>query len=146
MQKLNAQKIGQTWSVCSRLSPECLCRFDEGVSTEVELPFASYSFHGRGFGQGGEQLGRVITNIVDKEMVQEERELFSPSQNGLSYLRPPTRSHKNFEQSIELPSPLASFNNNSVEIQQCELEQTKIILRQKADMQRKLNSKLKTTY
>ena len=50
--------------------------------------------------------------------------------------------HKNLEQSIELSSPLAaSFNNDSFEIQQCELEQTKISLRQKADMQRELISK-----
>ena len=36
---------------------------------------------------------------------------------------------------------MASFNNDSFEIQQCELEQTKISLRQKADMQRELISK-----
>ena len=49
--------------------------------------------------------------------------------------------HKNLEKSIELSTPLASFNNDSFEIQQCELEQTKISLRQKADMQRELISK-----
>ena len=53
----------------------------------------------------------------------------------------PQDFHKNLEQSIELSSPLASFNNDSFEIQQCELEQTKISLRQKADMQRELISK-----
>ena len=31
-------KFGQTWSICSHLSPECLCMFDEGGLTEVELP------------------------------------------------------------------------------------------------------------
>ena len=50
----------------------------------------------------------------------------------------PQNLHTNLEKSIELSSPLASVNNNSFEIQQCELEQTKIILRQKADMQREL--------
>ena len=50
-------------------------------------------------------------------------------------------SHKifknNLEQSVELSRPLASFNN----IQQCEAEQTKISLRQKADNQHELISK-----
>ena len=53
----------------------------------------------------------------------------------------PQDLHKNLEKSIELSTPLASFNNNSFDIQQCELEQTKISLRQKADMQRELISK-----
>ena len=53
----------------------------------------------------------------------------------------PQDLHKNLEKSIELSTPLASFNNDSLEIQQCELEQTKISLRQKADMQRELISK-----
>ena len=48
--------------------------------------------------------------------------------------------HKSLEKSIELSTPLASFNNDSF-IQQCELEQTNISLRQKADMQRELISK-----
>ena len=50
----------------------------------------------------------------------------------------PQDLRENLEQSIELSSPLAAFNNDSFEIQQCELEQTKISLRQKADMQREL--------
>ena len=49
--------------------------------------------------------------------------------------------HKNLEKSIELSTPLASFNNDPFEIQHCELEQTKFSLRQKADMQRELISK-----
>ena len=49
----------------------------------------------------------------------------------------PQDLHKNLEQSVELSRPLASFNN----IQQCEVEQTKISLRQKADNQRELISK-----
>ena len=53
----------------------------------------------------------------------------------------PQDLHKNLEKSIELSTPLASFNNESFETQQCELEQTKISLRQKADMQRELISK-----
>ena len=53
----------------------------------------------------------------------------------------PQDLHKNLEKSIELSTPLASLNNDSFEIQQCELEQTKISLRQKADMQRELVSK-----
>ena len=53
----------------------------------------------------------------------------------------PQDLHKNLEKSIEISTPLASFNNDSFEIQQCELEQTKISLRQKADMQRELISK-----
>ena len=53
----------------------------------------------------------------------------------------PQDIHKNLEQSIELSSPLESFNNDSFKNQQCELEQTKIILRQKAVMQRELISK-----
>ena len=53
----------------------------------------------------------------------------------------PQDLHKNLEQSIELSSPLALFNNDSFEIQQCEIEQqTKISLRQKADMQSELIS------
>ena len=52
----------------------------------------------------------------------------------------PQDFHKNFEQSIELSNPLASFNNDSFKIQQCEFEQTKISPREKADMQRELIS------
>ena len=71
-----------------------------------------------------ERLGRVIPNIVGKEIIQEERELFSL-----------------LEKSIELSTPLASLNNDSFKIQQCELEQTKISLGKKLDMQRELISK-----
>ena len=88
------------------------------------------------------RLGRVIPNIVGKEIIQEKRELFSlPLRMGGLNIALPQILHKNFEQSIELSSPLASFNNDSFEIQQCELEQTKVSLRQKADMQRELISK-----
>ena len=88
-----------------------------------------------------ERLGRVIPNIVGKEIIQEERELFSlPLRTGGLNIALPQDLHKNLEQSIELSSPLASFNNDSFEIQQCELEQTKISLREKADMQRELIS------
>ena len=89
-----------------------------------------------------ERLGRVIPNIVGKEIIQEERELFSlPLRiDGLN-IALPQDLHKNLEQSIELSSPLASINYDSFEIQQCELEQTKISLRQKADMQGELISK-----
>ena len=53
----------------------------------------------------------------------------------------PQDLQKNLEKLIELSNPLGSFNNDSFEIQQSELEQTKISLRQKADMQRELISK-----
>ena len=52
----------------------------------------------------------------------------------------PQDLHKNLDKSIELSTPLESFNDDSLEIQRCELEQTKISLRQKADMQRELIS------
>ena len=89
-----------------------------------------------------ERLGRVIPNIVGKEIIQEERELFSLSLriDGLN-IALPQDLHKNLEQSIELSSPLASINYDSFEIQNCELEQKKISLRQKADMQCELISK-----
>ena len=61
----------------------------------------------------------------------------------------PQDLHKNLEQSVEFSSPLASFNNDSFANKQSELEQTKTILRQKADMQRELISKTaesKTVY
>ena len=53
MQKLNTQKVGRAWSICSHFSPESLCMFDEGGSTEVELPHACYTLHGRCSGQSG---------------------------------------------------------------------------------------------
>ena len=59
---------------------------------------------------------------------------------GLKITLPPD-DPKNFERSIEFSSPLASFNINAFEFQQFDLEQTKISLRQKADMQRELISK-----
>ena len=46
MQKLNTKNFRQTWSICSHLSPECLCMFDEEGSIEVELPLAYYTLHG----------------------------------------------------------------------------------------------------
>ena len=59
---------------------------------------------------------------------------------GLNITLPPD-VHNNFGQSIEFSSPLASFNNDAFEIQQFDLQQTKISLRQKADMQREHISK-----
>ena len=89
-----------------------------------------------------ERLGRVIPNIVAKEVIQEEGELFSlPLRMGGLNIALPQDLHKNLGQSIELSSPLASFKIDSFQIQQCELEQTKISLRQKADNQRELISK-----
>ena len=86
-----------------------------------------------------ERLGRVILNIFGKEIIQEEKELFSlPLRMGGLNIALPQDLHKNLEQSIELSSPLASFNNDSFKIKQFELDQTKISLRQKADMQREL--------
>ena len=91
-------------------------------------------------------LGRVILNIVGKEIIQEERELFSLPlrKRGLS-IALPQDLHNNLEISIDLSTPLASFNNYSFEIQQCDLEQTKISLKQKADLQRELISKKSRT-
>ena len=89
-----------------------------------------------------ERLGRVIPNIVGKEKIQEERELFSlPLRMGGLNIALPQDPRKNLEKSIELSTPLASFNNELFESQQCELEHTKISLRQRADMQRELISK-----
>ena len=93
-----------------------------------------------------ERLCRCIPNIVGKEIIQEERELFSlPLRMGGLNIPLPQDLHKNVEHSIELSSPLASFNNDSSKIHQCELEQTKISLRQKAHMQRELISKKSRT-
>ena len=89
-----------------------------------------------------EQFGRIIPNFVSKEVTQEERELFSlPFRMGGLIIALPQDTNKNLEQSIELSSPLTSFKNDSFGIQQCELEQTKISVRQKADMQPELISK-----
>ena len=89
-----------------------------------------------------EHLGRVIPIIVGREIIQEERELLSlPLRMGGLNIALPQDLHKNLEQSIELSSPLASFNNVSFKTQQCELKQTNTSLRQKADMQRELISK-----
>ena len=65
------------------------------------------------------RLGRVIPNTVGKEIIQEKRALFSLPlrMDGLS-IALPQDLHKNLEQSIELSIPLASFNNDSFEIQQ----------------------------
>ena len=89
-----------------------------------------------------EQLGQLIPNIVGKEIIQEEREIFSlPLRMGGLNVALPQDLLKNLEKSIEISTLLASVNNDSIEIQQCEIEQTKISLRQKADMQRELISK-----
>ena len=89
-----------------------------------------------------ERLGRVIPDIIGKEIIQEERELFSlPLRVGGLNIALPQDLQKNLEKSIELSTPLASFNNDSFKIQQCELEQNKISLKPKADMQRELISR-----
>ena len=76
--------------------------FYEGGSTEVELPLAYYTFHGRGSGQDGG------VNIVGKEVIQEERELFTlPRRMGGLNIALPQDLHKNLEQSIELSIPMA---------------------------------------
>ena len=97
---------------------------------QKRLPLAFYTLHGRGSGQVEERLDRVIANIFGKEIIQGERELFSLPlrMGGLNIALP-------------LLTPLASFNKDSIEIQQCELEQTKISLKQKADIQRERISK-----
>ena len=65
-----------------------------------------------------EQLGRVMPNLVGKEIIQEERELFSlPLRLGGPDNALPQDLHKNVDQSIELSIPLASFNYDSFEIQ-----------------------------
>ena len=113
-----------------------------GGSTEVELPLAYYTFHGRGFGQGGGAAWPSHTAHC-RQRSNPRGNFFLSLSEWVGLTSP---SHKifikNLEQSIELPSPLAaSFNNDSFEIQQCELEHTKISLRQKPDMQRELISK-----
>ena len=66
-----------------------------------------------------ERLGRVIPNIVGKEIIQEERELFYlPLRMGGLIIALPDDLYKNQEKSIELSTPLASFNNHSFEIPQ----------------------------
>ena len=116
--------------------------FDEGCSTEVELLLAYYTLLGRVLDKVEEQLGRLIPNIVGKEIIQVEREIFSlPLRMGGFNITFPQDILKNLEKSIELSTLLASVNNDSFEIQQCEIEQTKISLRQKADMQCELISK-----
>ena len=117
--------------------------FDEVGSTEVELPLAYYIFHGWGFEQGGGAAWQSHTEY--------RRQRNNPRGNRTFFslvLRKDELSialsqdlHKNREQLFELSSPMASFNNDLFENQQCELEQTKITLRQKADMQRDLISK-----
>ena len=79
---------------------------------------------------------------ITKERIQDERELFSlPLRMGGLNIALKQDLHKNFEQSNELSRPLASLSNDTFEIQQCELEQTKISLKRKADKQRELISK-----
>ena len=114
------KRVQQKLSFVSRITPS-----NDGVLDQVE-----------------EQLHRLIPKVVGKEKTQEERELFSLllSMSGLQ-IALPQHLKKNFEQSIELSSPLTSFNNDSFEIQQCELVQSRISLRQKADMQSELISK-----
>ena len=137
-----ASKFGQTRSICSHLSLDCLCIFDEGVSTEVEFPLVYYTLHGRGSGQGGGAAWPSHTEHRPQEIMQEERELFSlPLRMGGLNIALPQDLDKYLEQSIALSSPLASFNNDSFEIQKCELERAKISIRQKADKQRELISK-----
>ena len=114
--------------------------FEERGSTEVELPLAYYTFHERGFGQGGGAAWPSHTEHRRQRNNPRGKRTFSLRTDGLNNALPKDL-HKNLEQSIELSSPLASFNNDSFEIQQCELEQNKIILIQKADIQRELISK-----
>ena len=76
-------KFGQTWSICSHLSPECLCMFDEGGSTEVELHLAYYTLHGRGSGQGGGAAWPSHTeHRRQRKNPRGKRTFLSPSQNG----------------------------------------------------------------
>ena len=96
-----------------------------------------------------ERLGRVIPNIVGKEVIQEERELFSlPLRMGGLNIALPQDLHKNREQSIEPSSQLASFNNDSFEIQPCELEHTKSVSDRKQTCNELISkkSRIKTIY
>ena len=140
MQKLNTQNV---WTdLVNLLSP--LPRMPMHVrrrgSTEVELPLAYYTFHGRGFGQGGGAAWPSRTEHRRQRNNPRGKNFLSLS-DWVGLTSPSQDLHKNLEQSIELSSPLASFKNDSFEIQQSELGQAKISLRQKADMQRELISK-----
>ena len=76
-----------------------------------------------------ERLGRVILNIFGKEIIQEENELFYlPLRMGGLNIALPQDLHKNFEQSIKLSSPLASFNIDSFEIKQLIIDSFEIKL------------------
>ena len=77
--------FGQTWSICSHLSHECLCMFDEGGSTEVEFPLAYYTFHGRVLDKVGVVLPSQTQHCRQRNNPRGKREkinFFSPSQNG----------------------------------------------------------------
>ena len=79
--------------------------FDEGGSTEVELPLAYYTLHERVSGQGGGAAWPIHTKHRRQKTMQEEIELLSlPLRMGGFYFALPKDLHKNLEQSIELSS------------------------------------------
>ena len=90
--------------------------FDEGGSTEVELPLAYYTFHGRGSGQGG---GAAWPNHIEHRRQRSnprgKRTFSLPLRMGGGLnIALPQDLYKNIEQSVELSRPLASliiFNN-----------------------------------
>ena len=84
--------------------------FEEGGSTEVELPLAYYTSHGRGFGQGGGTAWPSHTEHRRQRNNQRGKN-FALTMCGLN-IALPQNLHKNLEQSFELSSPFASFNND----------------------------------
>ena len=91
--------------------------FDEGGSTEIELLSRTTPYMDGVLDKVEQPLGRVIPNINSKEIIQEERELFSlPLRVGGLSIALLQDLHKNLEQPIELSSSLASYNNDLFEI------------------------------
>ena len=102
--------------------------FDERGYTEVELRLAYYTFHERGFGQGGGAAWPSHTEHRQQKNYPRGKRTFSLTlrMGGLN-IALPQDLHQNLEQSIELSNPLASFNNDSFEFQQCESEQPRSV-------------------
>ena len=139
MQKLNTQnldRLGQFILTSPQNAYACLTK---GVQQKLSFLARTTPSMDGVLDKVEVRLGRVIPKIDGKEIIKEERDFFSlPLRMGGLNIALPQDLQNNLEQSIELFNSLASFNNDSFEIQQCELEQNKISLRQNADMQRKL--------
>ena len=112
--------------------------FDEGGSTEVELPLAYYTFHGRGSGQGGGAAWPSHSEHRRQRSNQRGKNFFLSLSEWVGLTSP---SHKIFTKILSNQLNSQDHWRHSIIFNNVKLNKPRSVVRQKADNQRELISK-----